>query len=354
MTVPMEPPKQVRGADLSFILQIEDAGYKFTDQGVTAPVEQLLAIRGMNTVRLRAWVNPPPGYSDLASALVLGRRAHKAGCEILLDLHYSDFWADPLHQATPKAWQGQDLAQLSDTVHHYTRETVNAFADQGTPVSIIQIGNEVARGMLWPSGSICTADGEHWDGFVHLLKAGLAGAREGAASIFPLQTMIHIDCGGDNPGTRYFYDKIMQRGVEFDLIGLSYYPFWHGSIEKLSANLNDLATRYANGIVVVETSYPWGFPVVDDMDYVVTRADQLPDFIRFPATPAGQARYFEALRSAIEAVPHGRGLGFVDWEPVWLPRIGWGPEGNNPFANLTMFDWQGSGLPALAVFRPDR
>jgi arabinogalactan endo-1,4-beta-galactosidase len=344
---------EVRGADLSFTLQIEAAGYEFTDHEVVAPVEQLLARRGMNTVRLRVWVNPPPGYSDLASALVLGHRAYAANSEILLDLHFSDFWADPLNQITPKAWQRQDLKQLVDTARRYTREVITAFADQGTPVSIIQIGNEVTGGMLWPSGRVYTADGEYWDGFVQLLKAGLEGALEGATSgVSCPRTMVHIDCGGGNSGTRYFYDEIMRRGVEFDLIGLSYYPFWHGPLNKLKANLHDLAIRYAKGIVVVETSYPWCLPARDSSDYIVTRADQLPEFARFPATPAGQASYFEALRSVIETVPHGRGLGFVDWEPIWLPRVGWGPGENNQFANLTMFDWRGSALPALDAFRP--
>lgn len=345
-------PEQVRGADLSFTLQIEAAGYEFSDQGVTAPVEQLLAARGMNTVRLRLWVNPPQCYSDLTSALALGRRAHEAGSAILLDLHYSDFWADRSNQVTPKAWEGQDLEQLSDTVRRYTREAVKSFADQGTPVGIIQIGNEVACGMLWPSGQIYLDNGVRWDGFVELLRAGLDGAREGATS--PLKTMVHIDCGGDNSSARHFYDNIMQRNVDFDLIGLSYYPFWHGSLTDLSANMDDLAARYAKGIIVVETSYPWVFPAADGVKYCAAQSDQLPELGRFPATPAGQADYFEALRTTIEAVPNGRGLGFLAWEPGWLPRVGWGPGESNHFANLTMFDWRGTGLPALAVFRPER
>ncbi len=351
MPVAPEVPERVRGADLSFTLQLEAVGCKFNDQGRTAPVEQLLAARGMNTVRLRVWVNPPTGYSDLASALTLGRRAHDVGCKVLLDLHYSDFWADRLNQTTPLAWQSQELATLASTVRSYARDAVVAFAAQGTPLDVIQVGNEVNCGMLWPTGLIYSGGREQWDGFVQLLKAGLEGAREGATA--PLQTMVHIDCGGDNGGSRYFYDNITGRGVDFDLIGLSYYPFWHGPLAKLSSNLNDLSIRYGKGVMVVETAYPWTLPAADNVEYCAARPDQLPEIGRFPATPFGQAAYFEALRSTVEAVPQDRGRGFLDWEPEWLPAVGWGPGQDNPYANLTMFDWRGAGLPSLGVFRAD-
>lgn len=351
--VPASPelPERVRGADLSFILQLEAAGCEFNDEGRTAPVEQLLAARGMNTIRVRAWVNPPAGYSDLVSALTLGRRGHDAGCKVLLDLHYSDFWADRFNQRTPLAWQGQEPATLASTVRSYTRDVVAAFAAQGTPLDMIQIGNEVTRGMLWPTGLIYPGGQEQWDEFVQLLNAGLEGAREGAT--IPLQTIVHIDCGGDNGGARYFYDNITGRGVDFDLVGLSYYPFWHGPLAKLSSNLNDLAVRYGKGVVIVETSYPWTLPPAEGVEHWAARPGTLPETGRFPATPAGQAAFFEALRSTVEAVPQDRGRGFLAWEPEWLPGVGWGPGQDNPFANLTMFDWRGAGLPSLRVFRAD-
>jgi arabinogalactan endo-1,4-beta-galactosidase len=306
----------------------------------------------MNIVRLRVWVNPPWGYSNLASALTLGRRAHDIGNRILLDLHYSDFWADPSNQTTPGTWRNQDFATLCNTVRTYSREVVGAFDAQGTPLDIIQIGNEISHGILWPTGRLYSEGREHWDRFVMLLKSGLDGAREGAT--VPLQIMLHIDCGGDNRAAQYFYDNITRYGVDFDLIGLSYYPFWHGSLAKLSSNLNDLAVRYAKGVMVVETSYPWTFSTAEGVEYRAMRAEQLPDIACFPATPAGQAAYFEALRSIVEAVPYGRGHGFIVWEPAWLPGVGWGPGEDNPFANLTMFDWRGVGLPSLAVFRSVR
>jgi arabinogalactan endo-1,4-beta-galactosidase len=342
-------PLSVRGADISSLLREEAAGRTFEDKGRVAPVEHLLAARGATVVRLRVWVNPPPGESDLASALVLAKRAHAAGLRVLLDLHYSDSWADKSNQTTPTAWAAQDLSTLVATVRAYTRDTVRAFAAQGTPLDMVQIGNEVTSGMLWPSGRIYDEQGgEQWGGFVALLKAGLQGAAEGTSA--PPRTLVHIDRGGDSGGARYFYDHIVGADVRFDVVALSYYPFWHG---PLRAQLADLATRYGKDVLVVETAYPWLLPSGDGTRYHVTRTDQLPDSALFPATPKGQAAYFEALRTTVGQVPGRHGLGFLAWEPAWLPGLDRDSSSEgDAYGNLTMFDWNGAGLPSLAAFRP--
>jgi arabinogalactan endo-1,4-beta-galactosidase len=343
---------RVRGGDLSFTLQEEAVGTRYADRGLVRPVERLLARRGATYARLRVWTDPPAGYSDRRSALVLARRARRAGLKVLLDLHYSDFWADPAHQSTPAAWAGQDLATLTRTVRAYTRDIVADFARHGAPVDMVQIGNEVTAGMLWPLGQIYQDDRQHWPEFAALLSAGIAGARAGNPRGHELEVMVHIDRGGDNGGSVWFYDHIAAAGVDFDVIGLSFYPFWHGPLAALEQNLTDLATRYRKPLVVVEAAYPWTTGNGDDLDNFVTGADQLPDGDRFPPTPAGQAAYFEALRAVLAAVPHGLGAGFVDWEPEWVPGVGWEPGAGNPNDNLAMFDFQGRGLPALAAFRP--
>jgi arabinogalactan endo-1,4-beta-galactosidase len=345
------PLPALRGADLSFTLQEEASGAKFSDRERTAPVERLLADRGANVVRLRVWVDAVAGHSDLGSALVLARRAREAGMQVLLDLHYSDTWADKASQRTPAAWAGQDLPALVETVHSYTRECVQAFAAQDTPIDLIQIGNEITSGMLWPTGQVYRDGREHWADFIALLQAGLRGAREGGPEA--LRTVVHIDRGGDNGGARYFYDHVIGAGVDFDVVALSYYPFWHGPLPALQANLDDLATRYGKDVLVVETSYPWVIPNGDTTEYFASRTEQLPEAERFPPSPAGQAAYFEALRAVIQQVPQGRGLGFLAWEPAWMPGSGWNNgESSNPYGNLTMFDWQGNGLPSLQAFRP--
>jgi arabinogalactan endo-1,4-beta-galactosidase len=338
---------RIRGADISFTLQEESAGKSYRDGGTVKPIERILASRGANYVRLRVWNAPPSGYSTLSSALTLGRRAQQAGLKVLLDLHYSDFWADPGKQPTPAAWSGQNLSTLATTVRTYTRDAVSAFARQGTPISMIQVGNEITSGMLFPLGQIYRSDGEHWSEFTTLLKAGIAGARDaGAPSV-----MVHIDRGGDNGGSRYFYDHILAQGVQFDVIGLSYYPFWHGALSALRSNLNDLSSRYRKDLVVAETSYPWTLNNGDSLGNFINTPSQLPDGSRFPATQSGQTAYFEELRNVLAAVPNGRGAGFFAWEPGWLPGVGWSPGEGNPNDNLTMFDWSGNALPSLNAFR---
>src|SRR5262245_11469434 len=153
-------PLRLRGADISFTLQEEAAGVRYRDHGAVRPIETLLARRGANAVRLRVWTAPPAGYSDLGAALTLARRARRAGLKVLLDLHYSDCWADPAHQITPAAWPSLDLDTLSSTVRVYTRDAVRQFAEAGAPVDIVQIGNEVTGGMLWPLGQVYADDGE--------------------------------------------------------------------------------------------------------------------------------------------------------------------------------------------------
>ena len=338
----------IRGAGVSFVLLEERIGTTFVRSGRSTPVEQIIADSGANYVRMRLWVNPPPGYSDLASDLELARRAKTAGLKIFLDLHYSDTWADSKHQTTPAAWQSFDLPNLVRIVRDYTRNVVAEFARQGTPVDMVQIGNEVTNGMLWPAGQIYRESGEDWASFIALLNAGIEGARQGNDPGQHLSVVIHYDRGGDNDGARYFFGHILAAGVDdFDAIGLSYYPFWHGALSQLQANLNDLATRYKKDLIVAETAYPWTLEG-GDPTFGFGDASKLPEGDAYPPTVAGQEQYFRALRRVLQQVPGQRGVGLFVFGPSWL-HVGWKPGAWNPWANLTMFDRGGRMLPALAV-----
>jgi arabinogalactan endo-1,4-beta-galactosidase len=340
-------PLQIRGADISFTLLEEAAGKEYSERGSPLPIERILAANGADYVRLRVWVNPIPGYSDEASALTLARRARKAGLKLLLAFHYSDTWADTENQTTPAAWLADDFPTLRWRVRDYTRRVVGDFARQGTPVDIVQVGNEVTNGMLWPAGMIYRATGEDWASFSTLLGDCIAGARAGAPGRRPA-IVIHVDRGGDNRGARYFFDRIIESGVtSFDMIGLSYYPFWHGPLAHLRANLDDLSDRYGKNLIVLETAYPWTLPD-GDPDAWVTDARQLPDAEAYPPTVRGQERYYRALRRVLQQVPGRRAVGFFVWEPGWLPGVGWKPGASNPSANLTLFDSQGRALPSVA------
>lgn len=348
---PLTQAPRVRGADISFTRQLERAGVTWSVDGAEGRVEELLHQAGANWVRLRVWTDPPRGYSTVDSSIRLARRAKRLGMRVLLDLHYSDFWADPAHQTTPRAWQGQDLPTLADTVRTYTSSVLERFSAAGCPVDMVQIGNEITAGMLWPHGQVYAGAEADWHGFTELLRAAELGARTARVSGRRPRVMIHIDRGGDNGGSRWFFDHVFDRGVDCDLIGLSYYPFWHGPIDALENNLNDLAGRYDRDLIVVETAYPWTLRNGDDLENHIDTAEELPDAHKWPATRLGQLRYFRALRNVFARVPGGRGLGFMVWEPEWIPGVGWTPGEGNPNDNLTMFDWHGRGLPSLEVFR---
>ncbi|MFI5897158.1 arabinogalactan endo-beta-1,4-galactanase [Actinoplanes sp. NPDC051513] len=341
----------IRGADLSFLPQLEEAGVRYRDlAGRVRPAEQILAHEGANYMRLRVWIDPPAGYSDKARALALAKRAKKAGMKILLDPHYCDFWADPGKQPIPASWP-TDLAGLTAKIKNYTRSLVRDFAAQGTPVDLIQIGNEVTNGILWPVGQLYLPDGtQQWEAFTDLLKAGTEGALEGCGG-HRLKTMLHIDKGGRMGDTQWFFDNIAKYDVPYDIIGQSYYPMWHGSMAELQANLVDSAGRYGKPILLAEVSYPWTFEDGDGRGNIVGPDAYLPDVDRFPATPQGQAAFYEALRGVLAQVPGGKGLGFMAWEPEWIPGVGWQPGAEASNDNLTQFDFTGRALPSIRSYR---
>jgi len=338
------------GHDLSFAIQEAAIGTTYTDRGRAGLPEQILADHGANFVRLRLWVDPPGGYSNLSSVLEMARRARAAGMRILLDFHYSDFWADPQTQNTPAAWQGQDLATLANTVRTYTRDVLAALVAQGTPAEMVQIGNEIRNGMLWPTGWADAWSGAGWDKLGTLLRAGVAGAAQ-APGRTP-KIVIHFDQGGDNAFSRVFYDRVVEQAVPFDAIGLSYYPFWHGSITQLRTNLDDLAVRYGKAVMIVETQYGWTLDNGDELGNFLWEASQVVP--GYPVSPGGQLAFVSDLVSALAAVPGGRGAGIFYWQPEWIPGVGWTPGAGTPNDNLTMFDFSGQALPAVQLADPLR
>jgi arabinogalactan endo-1,4-beta-galactosidase len=344
------------GTDLSFTPQEQAAGAVFTDRGTAASPVTITRDNGANYARMRLWVDPPPGYNDLASDLALARRVHAAGMSIYLDIMYSDFWADPTHQDIPAAWQGQDLAQLTATVQSYTRQVIAAFAAQGTPVDLVSIGNEIRNGILWPVGEVDPATGAGYDALATLLKAGVAGARAGNPPGHRLQIMMHYDQGGNNQLSQAFFQNLVSRGVPFDVIGLSYYPFFHGSISAMRQNVDALATQFGKPIVIAETQYPWTLangnsPIGDSTGNFVWEPSQLSP--GYPASPGGQLSFVSDELSILAQVPDGLGAGLFYWAPDWIPGVPWEPGTGvgTPNANLTLFNSQGVALPSIGIFR---
>lgn len=245
---------EMLGADISFLPQLEARGMKFYDKGVEKDAISILKDHGMNYVRLRIFVNPenPQGYSpekgfcDLDHTLAMAKRVKDAGMNLLLDFHYSDTWADPQKQFKPKAWKGLDFNQLKAQLNSYTKSVLNQLKAQGTLPDMVQVGNEINHGMVWPEGHI-----SNLDNLAGLLKSGVSAVREVDPEI---TVMLHLALGGQNEETVFWFDNMIARGVEFDIIGLSYYPIWHCTLDDLNSNAHDLINRYQKDVNIVEYS----------------------------------------------------------------------------------------------------
>lgn len=357
------------GSDLSFEPQEAAAGAVFTDNGVAASPAEITKQNGASWARIRLWVNPPAGYSDLADDLAFARTLKAAGLKIYLDIHYSDFWADPGKQCIPAGWP-TTLAGLTSKVRSYTQQVIGAFAKQGTPVDMVSIGNEITNGMLWSpntsttwSGFTCTGPGvggldwttnttaTGFDNLAQLLKAGIAGARAGNRPGHKLLIEIHTDLGGNNARAQAFYSNLVSRGVQFDTIGLSYYPIFQGSLSALRANVDELADQFGKPIVIAETEYSWTLANGDMLGNDTWQPSQLVD--GYPASPGGQLAVLNDELSILAATPHGLGGGMFYWAPEWLPGVSWAPDASPPGTpddNETLFNFQGQALPSIGMF----
>jgi arabinogalactan endo-1,4-beta-galactosidase len=345
------------GGDLSFTPQELAAGAQFTYRGQQQSPVTIMRENGANYVRMRLWVSPPAGYSSLAVDLALARQVRAAGMKIYLDIMYSDFWADPQHQNIPAAWQGQNLTQLTATVQSYTQQVISAFAKQGTPVDTVSIGNEIRNGILWPVGQVNDPSSPaDYVNLATLLKAGVAGARAANPPGHQLLIMMHYDQGGNSALSQAFFQNLVSQGVPFDVMGLSYYPFFHGTLSQMKANVDALATQFHKKIVIAETQYAWTLangnsPVGDSTGNFVWEPSQLST--GYPASPGGQLSFVTDEVSILAQIPGGLGAGLFYWAPDWIPGVPWEP-GNGigtPNANLTLFNSQGVALPSIGIFR---
>jgi hypothetical protein len=245
---------RIIGADISFLPQIEEHGSKFLENGVKKDAIGLLRDHGFNYIRLRIFVNPEnekgyapgKGFCGLKATLNMAKRVKNAGMKLLLDFHYSDYWADPQQQFKPLAWNNLSYDILKDSVTQYTICVLKAMQQQGTMPDMVQVGNEINHGILWPDGHIGNPDQ-----LAGLLKAGINGVKYMDEKI---PVMMHLALGGQNKEAVFWLDNMLARGVEFDIIGLSYYARWHGTLDDLNDNLNDLAKRYHKPLNIVEYS----------------------------------------------------------------------------------------------------
>ncbi len=312
------------GADLSFLKQAEEQGAVFKDHGQTKPGLQIFRDHGYNWIRLRLFHTPSRLPNSLEYTVALAKDARQRGFKLLLNYHYSDTWADPGKQTMPKAWEGKSHTELVEAVFDYTRQTIGAFRDAGALPDMVQVGNEITPGLLWPDGRLP----EHWQNFADLFKAGIKGVAAGAGTNRPPRIMIHIDRGGDKAGTQYFFDQLNTYGVPYDVIGQSYYPWWHGSLLDLRENLVFMVNAYHKDIILVEVAYCWR-----PTEY---KAKPGP----FAETPEGQREFLEEVNRLVLSTPDHRGIGVFWWEPAVTGGL----------RSRGFFDDDGNALPVLEVF----
>ena len=338
------PADFIAGVDVSSAIALEQSGVVFRDTtGAPADLFEVLADAGITDVRVRVWNDPfdaagngyGGGNTDVARAVEIGQRATAAGLGVLVDFHYSDFWADPAKQHAPKAWEGYTAEQTAAAVGEFTEAALADFVAAGVDVRMVQIGNET-------NGAVAGITG--WDGMAQIFSAGSAAVR---AAVPDAKVVVHFT----NPETagRYagYARELADRGVDYDVFASSYYPFWHGSLDNLTTVLRDVAETHGTQVMVAETS--WAH-TLEDGDGHGNVIDLPSEATAYPVSVQGQAT---ALRDVIAAVVDvgDAGIGVFYWEPAWLPV---GPPAEIE-RNRELWETFGSGWAASAAgeYDPD-
>ncbi len=247
-----------KGADVSWISQMESEGIKFYNKsGAQQDLFSILKDGGLNSIRLRVWVNPSNGWCNTADVLAKALRAKAAGMKIMIDFHYSDSWADPGQQTKPAAWKEQNMDQLITSVGNHTKEVLSTLKTNDVVPNWVQVGNETNDGMLWPEGKAST----NMANFAALINSGYDAAK----SVFPdTKVVVHISNGFDNSLFRWLFDGLKNNNAKWDVVGMSLYPSadnWAQMNTQCLANMNDMINRYAKEIMICEV----GMPVSDSL-----------------------------------------------------------------------------------------
>ena len=305
-----------KGADVSWLPQMEATGYKFyNDSGTQQDCLQILKDHGINSIRIRTWVNPSNdsvnGHCSKTETVALAKRASQMGFRIMLDFHYSDSWCDPGQQNKPAAWKSHTFSQLLTDVYDYTYDVMNTLKSNGVTPEWVQVGNEINPGMLLPDGS-----SNNFSQLSQLINKGYSAVKAVSSSS---KVIIHIAEGQDNSMFRWFFDGLKNNGANYDIIGMSYYPYWIGSdytvtINNMASNLNDMVSRYNKPVMVCE---------VGGLD----------------TNPTNTYNMLVAVMNKVQAVPNSNGLGVFYWEP----------EGAKSFSGYALSAWGSNGRPTTAL-----
>lgn len=352
----------IKGMDVSMLKELEEHGARYFLAGHETDLFHLLRQCGTNTIRLRIWTDPYDeqgnpyggGVNDIETTLELAQRTVDAQMDFLLDFHYSDFWADPAKQIKPKAWKALSGSELETAVYLHTLDTLKTMKNHKLVPKYVQVGNEITKGLLWPDGHI-----DHTENMVRLLNAGSRAVREECPSA---RIVIHLDFGTDNRMYRDWFQRVEPYGLDYDVIGMSYYPHWNGSMSLLLDNMNDISHRCQKDVMIAETSIGYTLEDLGCKGTVYTAEQE--QATGYPATPEGQRDFLKDLYQTVRSVKNSRGIGVFYWEPAWLPIPGctWGNqkgceymndsvEAGNAMANQALFDARGNANVALLALR---
>ncbi len=324
----------IKAIDLSSYPEISQSNSPYFDsEGNAIDLIDFVKANHVNTIRLRLWVNPSTPNSGLDEVAVFSERLHAKGFKIWLSLHYSDHWADPASQQTPGIWQTASFKSLKDSVFNYTRNVMNRINPE-----YIQIGNEINSGILHPFGNIVNNELQ----FYELLKEGIRAVRVSSNS-----TKIILHYAGFK-NAEFFFEQL--NSLDYDIIGLSFYPFWHGkSMQELEQALKSLAETQQKPILIAETAYPFTLQWSDLTHNVVGLDSQLivPDF---PASEVGQKEFLNRIKSIVKNIPGNRGAGFCYWGAELIAWKGTQSSTGSSWENQALFDFNQKALPAWNAF----
>ncbi|MFT6147908.1 MAG: arabinogalactan endo-1,4-beta-galactosidase [Saprospiraceae bacterium] len=322
------PFDYIRGVDISFLPEIETTSTSFyNEDGESKDALTILKEAGCNTIRIRLWHSPSSAHSSFSEVNTFAKRVHDANLKVWLTVHYSDIWADPGSQTIPTPWQGLNLDTMKDSLSNYTQRIV-----QEMNPDFIQIGNETNDGFLWNIG-------KPQNSYYELLKTACTAVRATSDSC---KIMIHY--AGTN-GADYFFSNLQNEQIDYDLIGISYYPMWHGkNLDALSNNLKLLKDNYNHPVVIAETAYPFTLDWDDWTNNILGSDEHLID--EYPATPTGQTDF---LRKIKEISIRNDNFGFCYWGTEWISFRGNQANNGSTWENQALFDFNNKALPAMQV-----
>ena len=329
----------MKGVDLSMLKQVEDNGGLFYENGNQIDPIQEFNSKGINTVRIKIWHNPLLNYNDLESVLEIAERVKNADLDLLLDFHYSDTWADPSNQNKPAAWENLNFETLCDSIEQYSRYVITKLKNQNTLPKYVQIGNETDCGFLWPDGYVCGESNNdiQWNKLRDLFMHAIEGVNTALDFEDSLKIISHVSSGGN-----WFFGNLLEEDIPIDILAISYYPMWHGTLADLNQNINMLATQFGKPVLVVETAYPFTLSWNDNTNNILGLETQLLD--GYEASEEGQFSFLYDLISLVHDNDFGYGICY--WAPDWISTSQFG----SPWENQALFDFDGQLLDAVSVF----